>query len=162
ALHQPSDEGYLLVTLGTLGSSEVFEAVVRLSFEKVVVQTGDIDPTPFISRKPHWVFFKHVDDFHKWLAGASVVVTHPGTTAVTARLAYGKPVVIVYSKRHSPLYPREDVEMLASKLKAVFIDQVTPGNLEAALQEAAKLEKPLYENGARNASEFILRDCLKT
>lgn len=160
-LLKPSDEGYLLVTLGTLGSPEVFEAVVSLDLEKAVVQTGDIDPAPYASRKPNWVFFRHVDDFHKWLAGASVVVTHPGTTAVTARLAYGKPVVLVYTNRHSPLYPREDVEMLAHKLGATFTDRVTPDNLEAALREAVKLEKPLYKNGAQNASKLILKDCLK-
>jgi UDP-N-acetylglucosamine:LPS N-acetylglucosamine transferase len=160
-LSKPSDMGYLLVTLGTLGSKEVFEAVTNLNYKIAVVQTGDIDPRAYAVRRPDWVFFKYVDDFHRWIAGASIVVTHPGTTAVTARLAYGKPVVLVYTKRHSPLYPKKDVEMLAKMLKAAFIDEVTPENLEAAIQEAMRLEKPVYENGARNASDLILKECFK-
>jgi len=161
-LYKPREDGYVLVTLGTLGSREVFDAVTKLSYERVVIQTGDIDPEVYKSEKPNWVFFKYTEDFHKWLAGASVVITHPGTTAATARLAYGKPVVIVYTKRHSTLYPLSDVARLSEKLNAVFICEITPKKLADAVEMAIKLEKPTLENGAFKASRLILKECLKT
>jgi len=161
-LYKPREEGYVLVTLGTLGSRDVFDAIIKLNYEKAVVQTGDIDPEVYKDEKPNWVFFKYTEDLHKWLAGASVVITHPGTTAATARLAYGKPVVIVYTKRHSTLYPLNDVARLAEKLNAVFVCEITPKTLVDAVEMAIKLEKPTLGNGAFKASRLIYKECLKT
>lgn len=156
ALYRPRNEGYLLVTLGTIGSHEVFNTVVKLDIEKAVVQTGDIDPKLYSKEKPNWTFFRYTEDLHWWLAGASAVITHPGTTAVTARLAYNKPVVIVYTKRHSPLYPKSDVKKLAEKLGAVLVEAVSPEALIKALKEAEKLSRPSLRNGAIEISRIIV------
>lgn len=155
-LYEPIDEGYVLVTLGTLGSREVFDTVVKLNLDKLVIQTGDLDPTPYAAINPNWIVFKYTDDMHRWLAKASVVVTHPGTTAVTARLAYNKPVVLIYTKRHAPLYPMSDVEELTRKLNAIFVSEINTERLLDALNEAKKLEKPKVKIGSVEASKLML------
>ncbi|MEM4757252.1 MAG: glycosyltransferase [Desulfurococcaceae archaeon] len=157
AFYEPGDEGYVLVTLGTLGSRDVFDTIVNMDFEMAVVQTGDVDYKPYVSKKPSWIFFKYTNDLHKWLSKASVIITHPGTTAVTARLAYGKPTVIVYTRRHAPLYPKSDVETLARKLNAHFIDRVDENTLTEAIEKAKKLSKPETGNGVKAIVDFILR-----
>lgn len=155
-LYKPRNEGYLLVTLGTLGSWEVFDAIISLDIERAVVQTGDIDPGRYAKEKPSWIFFRYTEDLHRWLAGASAVVTHPGTTAVTARLAYGKPVVIVYTKRHSSLYPKSDVKKLAEKLGAALVEAISSEALIEALEKAEKLSRPNLCNGAIEVSRIIV------
>ena len=158
AVYEPRDGGYVLVTTGTLGAREVFDALVQLDLEKAVVQTGDVAVEPYARKKPNWVFFNYVEDLYKWIAGAGVVVTHPGLTAATARLAYGKPLVLVYTRRHSKLFTKEEVKTLAEKLRAVYLEEVTPDKLAAAIEEAKHLEKPDYEHGASRAAALILKD----
>ncbi|MEM4469109.1 MAG: glycosyltransferase [Candidatus Nezhaarchaeales archaeon] len=154
-MYQSRDEGYVLVTLGTLGSKEVFDAVVNLDLEKAVVQTGDINPLRYARRKPKWTFFNYHPDLHRWISNASVVITHPGTTAVTARLAYKKPVVLVYTKRHSMLYPRRDVELLARKLNATFLGNVNKESLIESLEDAKKLSVPKYPQGSLSIAKIL-------
>lgn len=156
SLYQPKEEGYLLVTLGTLGSKEVFDVIASIDFEKVIVQTGDIDPLHYAKMKPKWIFFNYHPDLHRLISGASVVITHPGTTAVTARLAYNKPVVLVYTKRHSTLYPKEDVRLLAKKLNAAFVEKVEKDSLTESLEVARKLNVPQYPQGASTTAKILL------
>jgi len=155
AMYEPRDEGYVLVTTGTLGAKDLFDAVVELDVGKMVVQTGDVDPVPYIERKPGWIFFQYTEDLYRWIAGARVVVTHPGITAVTARLAYGKPLVIVYTRRHMKLFAKKEVELFAKKLNAAFLDEVTPTKLAMALDEAGRKPVPVYSNGATKIAEHI-------
>ncbi|MEM4762405.1 MAG: glycosyltransferase [Desulfurococcaceae archaeon] len=155
ALYEPRNEGYVLVTTGTLGAREVFDALVQLELEKAVVQTGDVEPEQYFERKPQWVFFKYTSDLYKWIAGADVVVTHPGVTAATARLAYGKPLVLVYTKRHSKLFIREEVKALASKLNAAYLEEPTPDKLYEALEKARRLVKPRYKVGSLEIAKYI-------
>ncbi|MEM4528885.1 MAG: glycosyltransferase [Desulfurococcaceae archaeon] len=156
-IYEPRDEGYVLLTTGTLGADDLFNAALELDVDKMVIQTGDIDPTPFMQRKPKWVFFKYTEDLHKWIAGARIVITHPGITAATARLAYGKPVVIAYTKRHSKLFTKREVKAFAEKLNAVFLDEATPGKLVEALEEAEKKPSIQYTNGAVKIAEHIMK-----
>lgn len=138
-IYEPRDEGYVLVTLGTYGSREVFDVLITLDVRKAVVQTGDVNYSKYARMKPDWLFFNYTEDIHRWIAGASVVITHPGMTSVTARLAYRKPVILLYTRRHSPLYPRSDVRKLAEKLGAVFLEEVSGEGLRNALEEVKSI-----------------------
>jgi len=156
-IYKPSDEGYILVTTGTFGHRKLFDAIDKLGLNRVVMQTGDVDPAPYINRHPEWIVFTYTSDIHRWIAGASLVITHyPGTTALTARLAYGKPVVMVYSPRHYMAAPREDADILASRLNAVYLENVTPESLMRAIEEAYSLKPPLYRNGGELIARYII------
>lgn len=155
-LYQPRDGRYILVTLGTLGSEDVFETLVNLDLEKVVVQTGDVNPSRYAKMKPEWVFFNYHPDHHRLISGASIVITHPGTTAATARLAYNKPVVLVYTRRHSMLYPKGDVRLLAKKLNVAFVERVEKDLLTESLEIARKLDVPKYPRGALTITKMLL------
>lgn len=158
ALYKPRDEGYVLVTTGTLGANDVFDALMQLELEKAVVQTGDVEPEKYVKRRPNWVFFNYTSDLYKWIANASIVVTHPGLTAVTARLAYCKPLVLVYTKRHSKLFIKEEVKALASKLSAVYLEEPTPVKLAEALEKARSLAKPEYKVGSLEVAKHLVHD----
>lgn len=158
AVYEPIDEGYILVTTVTFGHRELFNAVSELNPGRVVLQTGDVDPEPYRRRHPEWIVFQYTDDIHKWIAGASAVITHyPGTTALTARLSYGKPVVMVYSPRHKLAAPREDAWILSGKLNAVYLERPDAERLEEALKEASRMPVPAYPNGGEYIAEYIAR-----
>ncbi len=157
-LYEPRDEGYILVSTGTFGHRTLFDTISRLGLKRVVMQTGDVDPEPYRRGHPEWVVFQYTSDIHRWIAGASLVVTHyPGTTALTARLAYGKPVVMVYSPRHTLAAPRGDSSKLAEKLNAVYLEEVDPARLAEAIEEARGMKAPRYSNGGEYIAEYILR-----
>lgn len=156
-IYEPRDEGYILVTTGMLGSPELVEAVLSLDYERVVVQLGDLDPEYYSKRKPQWVFFKYTSDIHKWLAGASVVITHTGNISMTARLAYRKPVVLVYTARHSRIHSLLDAKTLAEKINAVFLERGTPSKLREAIERSRKLPVPELPVGAERIAEVITR-----
>lgn len=154
-LYEPVDSGYILVTTGTIGDRDLFNTVIELSHDYAVLQTGDIDPKSYVSRRPKWKFFRFAEDLHKWIANASVVITHPGVTAITARLAYAKPVVLIYTRRHSHLYTKEEVKAVAEKIGATYLDDITLENLIKAIDEAKT--KPLlnFANGAVRIAKLI-------
>jgi UDP-N-acetylglucosamine--N-acetylmuramyl-(pentapeptide) pyrophosphoryl-undecaprenol N-acetylglucosamine transferase len=156
AEHKPYKGGYVLFTMGTYGYKELFDQVVRLSLEKAVVQTGKIDPEPYRKARPGWVFFDFDPDIGKWIAGADVVVTHPGVTALSAALAYGKPVVIVHNPRWALAGTREDARMLAEKLNGVFLEEMDPPSIMSAIREAESRPPPRYPDGAENIAKLIL------
>jgi len=156
--YKPRDEGYILVTTGTMGHRELFEALSRLGLRNVVLQTGRVDPEPYRRRHPGWRVFRFDPDLDKWIAGASIVVTHfPGMTSATAALAYHKPVVLVAaphlrmsaSLRNGPLY--------AEKIGAIYLPKVSPSRLKQALEEATRIEPKHVENGAPEAARIIAK-----
>ncbi|MGB9816269.1 MAG: UDP-N-acetylglucosamine--N-acetylmuramyl-(pentapeptide) pyrophosphoryl-undecaprenol N-acetylglucosamine transferase [Desulfurococcaceae archaeon] len=155
AIYEPWDGGYVLVTTGTTGAKELFDAFIELDVEKAVVKTSNVNPEPYIKRKPNWVFYKYVEDMDKLIAGASVVVTHPGVTALTARLAYGKPVVVVYTETHAKQFTLSEVKVFAEKINAVFLEKVNPRKLEDSILKARKLSKPVYPNGAVEIARIL-------
>jgi UDP-N-acetylglucosamine:LPS N-acetylglucosamine transferase len=155
AIYEPWDGGYVLVTTGTTGAKELFDAFIELDVEKAVVKTSNVNPEQYIKRRPNWVFYKYVEDMDKLIAGASVVVTHPGVTALTARLAYGKPVVVVYTKTHAKQFTLEETRVFAEKINAVFLEEINPEELEDSVVKAKKLSKPVYKNGAVNIARIL-------
>ncbi|MEM4481431.1 MAG: polysaccharide biosynthesis protein [Desulfurococcaceae archaeon] len=155
-LYTPCDSGYVLVTTGTLGFKELFNSVEELKLEKVVVQTGDVDPEPYIKRNPSWVAFRYTSDIHKWIAGASVVVAQQGLTASIATLAYGKPTVIAWNPRVVLGAPRLDVKLYAEKIGAFFLEEPRPDQLRKAIEHASKPRRE-YPSGAAAIAETMLK-----
>lgn len=154
-IYEPRDEGYVLVTTGTLGYKELFDAIDQINPPRVVLQTGDIDPGRYIVKHPDWIVFKYTSDIHRWLAGASIVITQQGVTAATARLAYSKPVIIVYNPRVTLGAPRRDIELYAEKLEAVFLDDPNPNALGHAMEKVSKPRKS-YLYGAKKVAELLI------
>ena len=158
-LHEPRDEGYVLVTAGTVGNRELLDAVVRASIKRAVVQTGRVDPGPYRAARPEWLFLRYTSDLDRLIAGASAIVAQFGMTAMTARLAYGKPVVIVPARHVKTAAGPANARPYAEKIGAVYIEEVTPKSIEEALEDARKLPVPQHEPGAERVAELVAREC---
>lgn len=158
---KPYDGGYVLVTAGTLGNKELFDAVLKSSWERVVLQTGEVDPEPYARARPDWRVFRFTHDFDRVLAGARVVVTQfPGMTGATAALAYKKPVVLVPG-RHVPMSSSlENAPLFAEKIGAVYVDRISPRILEEAVEKALKNTPPSYPNGAEKIASILLESSM--
>ncbi|MEM1641319.1 MAG: glycosyltransferase [Desulfurococcaceae archaeon] len=156
-VYEPRDEGYVLVTTGTIGYKELFDSIERLKLDNVVMQTGDVDPEPYLRRNPSWKVFRYTSDIHRWIAGASIVVTQQGVTAATASLAYGKPVIVVWNPRVVLGAPKNDVKIYAEKLEAVFIERADVEELKRALELAHKPTR-IYPNAARTIAKILVEE----
>lgn len=154
-LYEPRDEGYILATTGTLGHPELLRALEALGIEKVVAQTGDVDPEPFISRNPSWRAFRYTSDIHKWIAGASIVITQQGLTASISALAYRKPTIIVWNPRVQLGATKEETVAYAEKIGASFLESPEPSALRSLI-EGARVPASVYPNGAEAIARRIL------
>ncbi len=154
--YKPWNGDYVLVTGGTYGHKLLFDAVSELELENVVLQTGRVDPEPYMKRHPEWTVFQFDPDFGKWLAGACVVVSHLGKTVIDAALTYHKPVVIVPNPEWRLTAGWEDARVLAKKLNAVLVEEITPKSLLEAIEEAKKLRPPTYPDGAEKLAREIV------
>jgi len=154
--YKPRDEGYILVTAGTTGHKKLFDTIDKLNLPNIVMQTGRINPEPYKKRHPHWTVFRFDPDLDKWIARASLVITHfPGMTSATAALAYKKPVILV-AAHHIHLSARqEDGAQYAKKIGAIYLKGPAPRGLMNAIREAQKLIPPNYPNGAEKAAQLI-------
>lgn len=157
-LYEPRDEGYVLVTTGTLGHKALYDALEGLGLERAVLQTGDVDPEPYVRRNPGWRGFRYASDIHRWIAGASIVIAQQGLTPAIARLAYGKPTVVVWNPRVTLGAPKEDVKRYTEMIDAVFVDSITPASLKRSLKDAegAGRRSPRYPVAARGVVRRIL------
>lgn len=154
-IYEVGDEGYVLVTTGTLGHKELFDVIERLGLEKVVLQSGDIDPQPYLSRNPSWTGFKYSSDIHRWIANASLVITQQGLTASISRLAYRKPTVIVWNPRVTLGAKKQDVKTYAEKLETPLVEEVTTKTIRDAIENVKPLIKT-YPNGSYKIANIII------
>jgi UDP-N-acetylglucosamine:LPS N-acetylglucosamine transferase len=152
----PYNGGYILVTGGTLGHKVLFDAVSGSSLENVVLQTGQIDPGQYRQKHPKWKVIDFSTRFYELVAGADLVVTHFGSTALEA-LIYRKPMVIVLNPEWKRTVGRSDAEIFAEKVNASFIWDVTLEKLLKAIEEARRRRLPSVEDGAKNLAEAISR-----
>ena len=154
--YEPWDGGYILVTGGTYGHKALFDAISELNIENVVLQTGKVNPEPYRRKHPTWVVFNLDPVFGKWLAGAKVVITHFGKTAIDAVLSYRKPTIIVLNPEWRYTVGERDAKILAEKLNAVLVKEITPKVIERAVDEAVNKTLPTYEDGALNLVRLLL------
>ncbi len=158
-LYEPRDEGYVLVTAGSLGNPELFEAVVEAGFERAIVQTGRVDPGPLRARRPGWTFIRYTPDLHRLIAGASLVIAQfPGMTAMTAALAYGKPVVLVPARHLKQSARLENARLYARKIGAVYTEDLTPEGILEAARRARATPRPSLPPGGLRAARLIVEE----
>ncbi len=153
--YEIGNEGYVLVTGGTYGHKALFDAVLKAGIEKVVLQTGRVDPRPYKRARPGWVIFRFDPNFGRWLAKADVVVTHLGKTVIDAALTYRKPVVIVPNPEWRLTAGIEDAEILARKLNAEVVKEITPRSIKEAIEAVRGREPPKYRDGAEELAKII-------
>jgi len=155
--YRPRDEGYILVTTGTMGHKVLFNLLKKTRLNNIVLQTGIIPPDEY--RVRDWIVFDFDPDIDKWIAGARLVITHQGLTAVNAALAYKKPVIIAYNPLLKKTSTLEDTKILANKINALFIDprRITPYELEEIVFKAMEQKPPSYTDGGNILAHRILR-----
>ncbi len=152
---QPRNEGYTLVTGGSLGHKLLFEAINESELKNVVLQTGEVDPEPYMKRHPEWKIIRSSPKFPELLAGAEVVVTHFGSTALEA-VAYKKPMVIVLNPEWKHTVGKRDAEIFSKKVGAAFISEINLDNLMDTIQKAKNIETPALRDGAKVLANMIL------
>ncbi len=156
-LYEPSNEGYILVTTGTMGNKKLFDLLLNTSLENVVVQTGRIDPGYILKYKPSWKAFRFDPDIDKWIANASLVISHQGLTIVEAALAYRKPVILAFNPELPSTSKYIDALFLAKKLNSILINpvEITSDRLEEIINEYVGKTPPHYCNGAEIIAKII-------
>jgi UDP-N-acetylglucosamine--N-acetylmuramyl-(pentapeptide) pyrophosphoryl-undecaprenol N-acetylglucosamine transferase len=153
---KPWDGGYILVTGGTFGHKLLFDTLAESDLHNVVLQTGKINPAAYIKKHPEWKVVTVTEDFHKLIAGASLVVTHFGFT-VLETIAYKKPALLVppYSEWTKTAGPK-DAECFARKFNYVLVSEIKLENLLNGIREATKRKVPTLPNGAENLANIII------
>ncbi|QIW24028.1 polysaccharide biosynthesis protein [Sulfolobus sp. S-194] len=151
---------YILVTTGSQGFKELFNRLINLDLENVVVQTGKIDPNIYKDKKPNWKFFSFDPDIEKWIAKAKLIITHQGKTAMEAVVMYKKPSIIVYNKSWIYAATKEDSRLYAEILGATFLDDPSTWDSDEVLLKAIeKANKPKdYEIGTQKLVDLILSE----
>jgi UDP-N-acetylglucosamine--N-acetylmuramyl-(pentapeptide) pyrophosphoryl-undecaprenol N-acetylglucosamine transferase len=147
--------GYILVTGGSLGHKLLFDVVNESDLKNVVLQTGKVDPEPYRKKHPQWKIICSSHKFPELLAGADIVVTHFGSTALEA-VAYKKPTVIVLNPEWKHTVGKADAEIFAKKVGATFISEVNLECLGDAIERTKTMENPVLRDGAKVLAEMIL------
>jgi UDP-N-acetylglucosamine--N-acetylmuramyl-(pentapeptide) pyrophosphoryl-undecaprenol N-acetylglucosamine transferase len=152
----PSDMGYVLVTTGSMGFPRLVKRALKLR-RKVVIQTGPLDPSD-LSVGENVTAFQFDPDLERWIAGASIVVTHQGKTAMEAVVMYRKPVVIVYNRDWRRAASLEDTKLYARELGATFLDDPLTWRDESILERTVGEVKPPkpHESGTPKLVDIIL------
>jgi len=153
---KPWNGGYILVTGGTYGHKLLFDTLAESDLDNVVLQTGKMNPTPYIKKHPEWKVITVTEDFHELIAGASLIVTHFGSTILEV-IAYKKHALLVppYSKWTRTASPK-DAEFFARKFNYVLVSEIKLENLLNGIREATKRKVPTLPNGARNLANKIM------
>jgi len=158
---KPWKGGYILVTGGTYGHRLLFDVLAESNLRNVVLQTGRVDPAPYVKRHPEWKVVTLTENFHELLAGTELVITHFGSTALEA-VVYGKPVMLVPNPEWTRTAAVEDAGYLAKKVNAVSVSEIDLETLLGAIDEARKRTVPSLPNGAENlANEVTKLLCLR-
>ncbi len=152
---EPHDAGYILVTGGSHGHELLFGCVASSELDNVLLQAGPLYKE-FASKNPKWKIIDYTDRFHELIAGATVVVTHFGETAVDAALVYGKPTVISVNPEWKKTVGLQDAEILAKKVNGVLLSEFSPKALINAINQAKNLTPPTVSNGAEVLSNRII------
>ncbi len=156
--YEAKDLGYILVTGGTEGHKDLFDAVAEIDLAKVVIQTGKVSPESYQERRPEWTIIAYSTEFEKLIAESSLVITHQGGGTIFEAVLYGKPVIIVFNSELNRTADLGDMRVLAAKVGAPFIDHVDSQTLATLISSAGLQKRLQFENGRKNAAEAILQD----
>jgi UDP-N-acetylglucosamine--N-acetylmuramyl-(pentapeptide) pyrophosphoryl-undecaprenol N-acetylglucosamine transferase len=156
---KPWNGGYVLVAGGqAFEHRALFDAIAESSLQNVVLQTGRVNPMPYAMKHPEWRVIALTEKFHELLAGAELVVSHFGFTAVEAAIVYRKPVVLVVNPEYlaRTTAEMEDAEYLARKINAVLASEIKTEVLLDAMNEAKERKVPTFANGPENLANMII------
>jgi len=153
---EPWGGGYILVTGGTYGHRLLFDTLADSNLHNIVLQTGRVDPEPYVKKHPEWKVITLTERFHELLAGAEVVVTHFGSTVLEA-MVYRKPIVLVPNPEWTRTAGIEDAEYLARKVNAALIHEMGLETLMDAIDEVKKRKVPILSNGTENLANEIIK-----
>ena len=155
---KPWNGGYVLVTGGTaFGHRVLFDALAESSLPNVVLQTGRVNPMPYAMKHPEWKVIDFTEKLPELLAGAELVVSHFGFTALEAAIVYEKPVVLVVNPERKRTVGVEDAEYLARKINAVLVSEIKTEVLLDAINKARERKVPTLANGAENLANMIIK-----
>ncbi|ABP95739.1 MULTISPECIES: UDP-N-acetylglucosamine--N-acetylmuramyl-(pentapeptide) pyrophosphoryl-undecaprenol N-acetylglucosamine transferase [Metallosphaera] len=153
--YDPVDEGFILVTAGTEGFKALFDRISSLGLTNLVMQTGKISPEPYV--KSGVKAFSFDPDIERFIAGASLVITHQGKTAMESAVLYGKPTIIVFNKSLTRAATHEDVKLYSEIIGAEFLDDPSTWEDEELLKAIQKRKKPnYYEPGTERLVKVIM------
>jgi len=152
---QPWNGGYILVTGGSLGHKLLFNAINESDLKNIVLQRGEVDPEPYQKRHPKWKIIRTSPKFPELLAGAEVIVTHFGSTALEA-VAYQKPTVMVLNPEWKRTVGKTDAEIFAKKVGATFVSEINLERLMDAIERAKNMKIPALRDGAKVLADIIL------
>ncbi len=155
--YEAKNHGYILVTGGTEGHKQLFDAVSELTLEKVIMQTGKVDPTPYKAKHPNWEIIEYSTEFERLVAESSIVVTHQGGGTIFEAILYEKPLMIVFNPELTRTANTEDMHILAEKVNAPFLEHADSKKIESLILKAPSKKKYLFENGCLKATEIIMR-----
>jgi len=153
---EPFDGGYVLVTGGTYGHRTLFQTLDETKLENVTLQAGPYYNDEYVKNHPTWRVLDYSAKFYELIAGAEVVVTHFGETIIDAALVYHKPTVIAMNPDWTRTAGLKDATILAEKVNAVLLGELTPDSLLNAVEEARKRKPPKLDSGAARLSQRII------
>jgi len=153
---EAQSRGYILVAGGTYGHRLLFDTLAESNLHNVVLQTGRVDPAPYVEKHPEWKVITVTEAFHELLSGAELVVTHLGVTVLEATV-YKKPVLLVPNPEWTRTGGPEDAKYLARKINAVLVSEIRLDNLLDAIKEAKERKVPTLPDGAQNLANMIMK-----
>ena len=153
--YEVRDEGYILVTAGTYGFKELFDAIVKTGLENIVLQTGRVDPRPYRETMKNWIVFDFDPEINKWIARASLVITHLGKTVIDSALTYKKPTIIIPNPNWRLTAGYEDARILAEKLGVCYQESLDPEKLLDAIERCKRMRPREYRDGAEELAKEI-------
>ena len=152
---QPYDGGYILASGGTYGYEELFDALVETDIHNIILQTGKINPEKYREIKPDWKIFDFSVYFLELIAGASIVISPPGTTPVES-VTYGKYTIIVRYPDWTKAADIEETRMFAQKINAFLLEDVSKEGIQNALAKVKQMEKKQLVDGTTNLVNLLI------
>jgi UDP-N-acetylglucosamine:LPS N-acetylglucosamine transferase len=156
--HEVRNNGYVLVTGGTEGHKQLFDAISELALEKVIMQTGKVNPSPYRESHPNWEIIAYSTDFERLVAESSIVITHQGGGTIFEAILYEKPLIIVFNSELTRTANTEDIRILAEKVSAPFLERADAKQIESLILKVHSVKKHHFENGCIKATDIIIRE----
>jgi UDP-N-acetylglucosamine:LPS N-acetylglucosamine transferase len=146
------------LTGGTEGHKQLFDAISELVLEKVIMQTGRVDPSPYKASHPNWEVITYSTDFERLIAESSIVITHQGGGTIFEAILYEKPLIIAFNPELTRTANTEDMRILAEKVNAPFLEQADAKKIESLMLEVHSVKRHHLNNGCIKAAEIIIRE----
>jgi UDP-N-acetylglucosamine--N-acetylmuramyl-(pentapeptide) pyrophosphoryl-undecaprenol N-acetylglucosamine transferase len=152
---KPWNGGYILVTGGTQGHKKLFDALNESDWNNIVLQTGEINPEPYRKRHPEWKIIHYSSKFTEILAGADLVLTHFGSTAMES-VVFNKPTVMILNPDWKRTVGDKDAKIFAKKIGAKYLSEINLKSLSRAIENTKKDNNVELKDGAKSLADIIL------